>query len=78
LKEEEQPKEKKDFLDIFALIKNEKINWEKYKELIEKYELKEINQKLKGIISSAKPILQLNLLNHQIARLKKKILEKLK
>jgi hypothetical protein len=40
-------KGEKDFLDIFTLIKNGKIDWQKYKELIEKYRLKEINQKLK-------------------------------
>jgi len=71
-------KGEKDFLDIFNLIKNEKINWEKYKELIKRYNLKEINQKLKEIISLPKSIPQLSLLNHQIASLKKKILEKLK
>jgi hypothetical protein len=70
-------KGEKDFLDIFILIKNEKINWQKYKELIENYQLKEINQKFKEIISSAKSIPQLNLLNHQISRLKKKILEEI-
>ena len=71
-------KGEKDFLDIFNLIKNEKIDWEKYKELIKRYNLKEINQKLKEIISLPKSIPQLSLLNHQIASLKKKILEKLK
>ena len=70
-------KGEKDFLDIFTLILNEKIDWQKYKGLIKKYNLEEINQKLKEIISSAKAIPQLNLLNHQISRLKKKILEKL-
>jgi molybdate-binding protein len=64
-------------LDIFTLIKNEKIDWQIYKELVEKYRLKEINQKLKEIISFAKPLPQLGLLNHQISRLKKKILEEI-
>ena len=70
-------KGEKDFLDIFTLISNEKIDWKAYKELIEKYNLKELNQKLKEIISSARAIPELNLLNHQISRLKKKILEKI-
>ncbi len=70
-------KGEKDFLDIFTLISNEKIDWQKYKEIIEKYNLKEINQKLKELISSTKSIPELNLLNHQISRLKKKILEKI-
>lgn len=68
-------KGEKDFLDIFTLISNEKIDWQKYKELIETYKLKSLNQKLKEIIFSAKPIPQLNLLNHQISRLKNKILK---
>lgn len=70
-------KGEKDFLDIFSLISNEKIDWQKYKKLIEKYNLEEVNQKLKDIISSVKALPQLNLLNHQISRLKKKILKKL-
>lgn len=70
-------KGEKDFLDIFALISREEVNWQKYKELIAKYNLKEINQKLKEIISSAKAIPQLNLLNHRISKLKRKVLEKI-
>jgi hypothetical protein len=71
-------KGEKDFLDIFALIKDEKIDWQRYKELVEKFQLKEINQKLKEIISLAKSIPQLDLLNHKVASLKKKVLEGLK
>lgn len=70
-------KGEKDFLDIFTLFSKEITNWKLYKELIEKYHLQNTNQKLKEIISSAKAIPQLNLLNHQISKLKKKILEKL-
>lgn len=70
-------KGEKDILDIFSLILNEKIDWQKYKELIEKYNLQETNKELKGIISSAKAITQLNLLNYQISRLKKRVLKNL-
>ncbi|PIR71757.1 MAG: hypothetical protein COX89_00780 [Candidatus Nealsonbacteria bacterium CG_4_10_14_0_2_um_filter_37_10] len=70
-------KGEKDYLDIFTLISDEKVDWKIYKELIQKYKLESIDQKLKEIISSAKAIPQLNLLNHQISRLKKKILEKI-
>ncbi len=70
-------KGEKDFLDIFTLISNEKIDWQIYKRLIKKYQLESLNQKLKEIIFSAKSIPQLNLLNHQISRLKKKILKNL-
>jgi len=70
-------KGEKDYLDIFTLVSNEKIDWQKYKELIKKYNLKELNQRLKEMISSAKTISQLNLLNHQISHLKRKILKNL-
>ena len=70
-------KGEKDFLDIFTLISSEKVNWEFYKELIKKHNLKDTNQKLKEIISSARAIPQLNLLNHQISRLKRRVLEKI-
>jgi len=70
-------KGEKDKIDIFSLIADEKIDWQEYKKLVEKYNLKELNQKLKELISSAKTIPELNLLNHQISKLKKKILEKL-
>jgi hypothetical protein len=68
-------KGKKDLIDIFSLLKEEKINWQSYKELIEKYNLKEVNEEFKNLISSQSPIPELNLLNHQISKLKKKILK---
>jgi len=68
----------KDKIDIFSLLKEEKINWKTYREIIKKYNLREANEKLKEIISSQKAIPELNLLNHQISRLKKKILKELK
>jgi len=73
----ETTKGSKDLIDIFSLLKEEQINRKTYKEIIERYNLQEINQKLTELISSAKAIPELNLLNHQISRLKKKILEKL-
>lgn len=68
---------RKDLIDIFSLLKEEKINWQKYKEIIEKYNLIEVNQKFKEIISTAKAIPELNLLNHQISKLKKAVLASL-
>lgn len=70
-------KSKKDLIDIFSLIKKGEIHWQTYKELIKKYKFQEINQDFKKIISSQPAIPELNLLNHQIARLKKKTLEEL-
>lgn len=73
----ESIKGKKDLIDIFSLLKKDLIDWQKYQDLIKKYSLKEINRELKNLVSSQTAIPELNLLNHQIAKLKKKILEKL-
>lgn len=70
-------KGRKDLIDIFSLLKNNKINWGKYKELIEKYNLKNLDKELRNLISSQKAIPELNLLNHQISKLKKEILAKI-
>ncbi|MCD6412500.1 hypothetical protein J7K91_02380, partial [bacterium] len=67
-------KGEKDLLDIFSLISQEKIDWERYQQLIKKYHLEKTNQKLKQILLSVKTLPELNLLNHQISRLKRKIL----
>ena len=92
-------KGKKDLIDIFSLLKEEKINpvidyrtkektqgkqisngidWQKYKELVRKYNLIEVNQKFKELVSSAKAIPELGLLNHQIAKLKREVLKNLR
>ncbi len=68
-------KGRKDLIDIFSLLKAEQINWRKYKELIGKYTFKNLNDELKNLISSQKAIPQLNLLNHQISKLKKEVLK---
>ena len=70
-------KGRKDLIDIFSLLLKDIIDWQKYKEVIEKYNLKEINEKLKELVLSVKSIPELNLLNHQISKLKRKILKRL-
>lgn len=73
----ESIKGKKDLIDIFSLLSKELIDWKKYQDLIKKYNLKDINQELRNLVFSQGAIPELDLLNHQIAKLKKKILEKL-
>lgn len=68
---------RKDLIDIFSLLMGEQIDWQKYKELIEKYNLKNLNEEFKKIISSQKSLSELNLLNHQISKLKKEVLKNL-
>jgi len=70
-------KGRKDLIDIFSLLSKEIINWQQYKELIKKYDLEEIDKKLKELIFSTKSLPELNLLNHQLSRLKRKILKNL-
>jgi len=70
-------KGKKDLIDIFSLLKEEKINWKTYRELIKKYKFRKLDQDLKEIISSQSAIPELNLLNHKIAKLKRKVLSEL-
>lgn len=70
-------KGRKDLIDIFSLLMEEKIDWPKYKELIEKYNLRNLNGEFKNLISSQKPIPELKLLNHRLAKLKKEILSNL-
>lgn len=70
-------KGRKDIIDIFSLISQKKIDWQKYRELIKKYKLKKENQELKGLISSTISVPELGLLDHQMSRLKKKVLKEI-
>lgn len=70
-------KGRKDLIDIFSLLKEGEINWSKYKELIEKYNLKNLNEEFKNLVSGQGAIPELNLLNHKVAKLKKEILGKI-
>jgi len=67
-------KSRKDLIDIFSLIIGEKINWQSYKNLIKKYNLKNLDQELKNLISSTISIPELNLTEHQMSRLRKRLI----
>lgn len=71
---EVSPKGEKDLLDIFSLLKNDIIDWQKYQNFIKNYNLEKLNNDLNNLIKSAKPIAELNLNEQSIAKLKKKIL----
>lgn len=70
-------KGRKDLIDIFSFLSKGIIDWQKYKDLIKKYDLRSVNQELKNLVSSQTAIPELTLLSHQTAKLKKDILEKL-
>ena len=67
-------KGEKDLIDIFSLLKNSATNWAKYKELIRKYNIEDLNEEFKNLISSQKRVPELDLSDHRIAKLKKDIL----
>ena len=67
----------KDLIDIFSLLSKTTIDWRKYKEIITKYDFKNINKELKNLVLGQKSIPELNLLNHKIAKLKKSVLKEI-
>jgi len=73
----ETVKGQKDLIDIFSLLKAGIINWQKYRELVEKYRLEKLTEKLKDLVSVQVVIPELNLLSHQIAKLKREVLTNL-
>jgi len=70
-------KGKKDLIDIFSLLAENIIDWQKYKEFIKKCNLGNLNEELKNFVASQTAIPELNLSNHKISRLKKSVLENL-
>ena len=67
----------KDLIDIFSLLKNVKIDWQKYKELIKKYGQEKLSGELKNLVSGQRAIPELDLSEHKISRLKKEILQRI-
>lgn len=71
-------KGRKDVIDVFSLISRKKINWQKYRELIKKYNLDQENQVLRDLISTTISVPELNLLDYQASRLRKEVLKEIK
>jgi len=67
----------KDLIDIFSILSEDIIDWQKYKKIIAEYNFENINQELKNLVSSQRSIPELNLLNHKIAKLKNSVLKEL-
>lgn len=70
-------KGKKDLIDIFALLKQELIDWKQFKNILKKHKLENLAKVFKDIVASQKAIPELGLSNHKIAQLKKKVLKEL-
>ena len=67
----------KDLIDIFSILSEDIIDWQKYKKIIAEYNFENIDQELKNLVSSQRSIPELNLLNHKIAKLKNSVLKEL-
>jgi len=67
-------KGQKDLIDIFSLLKSGEIEWAKYRELIKKFNVENLNEELENLLSSQRAVPELNLLDHQFSKLKKEVL----
>jgi len=70
-------KGQKDLIDILSLIKKDKIDWDIYNKLIKQNNFLELNKELKELLSLVMSVPELNISNHQMAKLKKKVVGKL-
>jgi hypothetical protein len=70
-------KGKKDLIDIFSLLSINIIDWNRYEDIIKKYNLRGLDQELIKIVSSQRAVPELNLSDHKMAQLRKSILKKL-
>lgn len=67
-------KGRKDLADLISLFKLVDFDWQKYKDLVKKFKLKDQVEKTAAIIKRTTKIEEIDLNVHQMARLKKKIL----
>lgn len=67
----------KDVIDIFSLIDKTEIDWKKYQELIRTYKLENLNQEFKRLIAATIRLPEAELSDHEMAKLKKRILASL-
>ncbi len=74
---EASAKGRKDLLDIFSLLKSDLIRWSRYQKIIDNFNLKSLNDDFKNLVASAKPLVELNLNEQSIAKLKKKVLSEI-
>lgn len=71
-------KGEKDAVDIFSLLSEKLVDWQKYQELLLRFNLQTLNNELKELLQSRVSVNELGLSEHQLARLKKDIFPRLK
>lgn len=69
-------KGEKDKVDIIALLKNG-IDFDKYNELLKKYEITGFSEDLKTLLKQTRSVPELNLGEHALANLKRKVINSL-
>jgi len=67
-------KGRKDLLDLISLFKLADFNWQKYHSVVKKYHLQSQNKQIINIFKTTYSLEEINLNQHQISRLKKKII----
>lgn len=67
-------KGQKDKLDIFSLLTNQIIHWKKYNSLVISYDLTNLPKELKQMLRETTKLPELNLNEHRLSQLKKKLL----
>jgi len=67
-------KGRKDLADLVSLFQLEDFAWQKYKRIIDEYELKEYLKFIREVIRETREIEEIGLNVHQMARFKKRIL----
>lgn len=72
-----KPKGRKDFLDLISLVLSNKINFDEVKKILKKYSLTSGMNTFKEFLRETKEVRELGLNSHALARLKKKIEERI-
>lgn len=70
-------KGKKDKLDILSLLNAVDLDFEFYKQILQKTKKENLLEKLKTLLKNTVRVTELNLTNHKIAKLKKEVIEKI-
>ncbi|MEK7202889.1 MAG: hypothetical protein AAB653_01055 [Patescibacteria group bacterium] len=68
------PKAEKDKIDIISLLKNVELDFDFYKEILKRYNLKNYLSDLKNLLQTTTQVPELGLNQFQYSRLKKKVL----
>lgn len=72
------PKGEKDRLDILSLLKSGEIDWDFYKEILDKYKIEKFMDYLINLLKETRRAEEIGLNEYSLAKLRKEILNKIK